>query len=206
MIAPTRELADQVASNTSRSYAAQHSKLRVAGRLRRHRHEAADAGAQGWCRSAHRHAGPPAGPHRSEERECSTRSSTWCSTKPTACSTSASCPTCSASCQLPAERRVRRCSVLGDLLTRNQKAFGRELLCRTRSSSRSLGPTRLRPTSSSVSTAVADRRQARRRSCQLIKDARAHAGASFSSIRSWVAARLARSFEREGLADERVAR
>ncbi len=40
VLAPTRELADQVAANI-KTYA-KHSQLRVDGGLRRHRHEAAD--------------------------------------------------------------------------------------------------------------------------------------------------------------------
>ena len=35
--------------------------------------------------------------HIEAKNACSTRSNTWCSTRPTACWTSASCPTCSAS-------------------------------------------------------------------------------------------------------------
>ena len=51
MLLPTRELADQVADQSIRSYAKHTAALR--GGVRRHGHEAADAGAQAasrsWC-------------------------------------------------------------------------------------------------------------------------------------------------------------
>src|SRR6478609_3569227 len=53
VLLPTRELADQVAQH---------------GGVRRHRHEAADAGTEEGRRGAGGHAGAPAGPHRSQER------------------------------------------------------------------------------------------------------------------------------------------
>jgi ATP-dependent helicase YprA (DUF1998 family) len=98
VIAPTRELADQVAANIT-TYA-QHSKLRVA---------VVYGGIDMKPQTAELKAGvevawPPAPRRRgacsttSKRRTaCSIRSSTSFSTKPIGCSTSASCPTCSAS-------------------------------------------------------------------------------------------------------------
>ena len=96
VLAPTRELADQVADNV-KNYA-KHSQLRSAVVFGGIDMKPQTLAAEGRRRGADRHAGPPARPHRGQELRCSTRSSTWCSTRPTACSTSASCPTCSASC------------------------------------------------------------------------------------------------------------
>ena len=95
VLAPTRELADQVAANV-KAYA-KHTQLRAAVVFGGIDMKPQTARAQGRRRGAHRHAGAAARPHRGQELRRSTRSSTWCSTRPTACSTSASCPICSAS-------------------------------------------------------------------------------------------------------------
>ena len=68
VLAPTRELADQVASQ--RQDLRQAHAAALDGGVRRHRHEAADAGAQGRRRGADRHAGPAARPHRGQELRC----------------------------------------------------------------------------------------------------------------------------------------
>jgi len=95
VLAPTRELADQVAANIL-GYA-RHTKLRTAvvfgGIDMKPQTLQLKGGVEilwprrGGCSTTSR-----------PRTACSIRSNTWCWTRPTACLTSASCPTCSASC------------------------------------------------------------------------------------------------------------
>jgi hypothetical protein len=191
VLLPTRELADQVAQQRQ-ALRQVHQAAQRRG-VRRHGHEAADAGAQARRRGAGGHARPPAGPHRGQERGAQPgRVRGARRGRPHAGHRLPARP--AAHPELPAQA-AHHPAVLGHLLARDQALANSYL--QTRSPSRWRGPTPPRPPWSSASTAWPTTTSAApcTRCC-----ARASIKQAFIFVNSKLGcARLARSLERDGL-------
>ena len=175
VLLPTRELADQVAQQI-----AQYAKYTKAAQHRRvwwHGHEAADHRAEkgvevlvatpGACSTISRPRTP-----------CSTRSSTWCSTRPTACSTSAFCPTCSASCPTCPKQRTTL------LFSPPSRPRSSAWPAATRRDPITIEVARPNETASTVEQRFYSGDDDKRRAIRQVPRPAAHAGLSFSSTAS----------------------
>ena len=166
------------------------------GRVRRHRHEAADRRAQGRRRGAGRHAGPPARPHRGQERGAEPgRVRRARRGRPHARHRLPARPAAHPVSYLPKQRTDA--AVLGHVLARDQAA-GQQLPAgpgddRGRAAQRDRHQRRTAflqraPTTTSGAP-----------SRQILRQRGAHAGARVRQHQARLRAGLARSLERDGL-------